>query len=132
MAHIAEKVRLTSERGHRVTSLGRLQEGGIRAGFPHRDADSPSAVSAHDRLVPLAIKSELDLVAVVRVRRVPQTHQADPQDHLILPLCLRCREATMLLTCIQEEYPGYKKRMFECPVCGSTMTQWASDPLALD
>src|SRR5262245_17979982 len=60
------KSRLPSERQRerRVTSLGRLQEGGIRAGFPHWDADSPGAVSAHDRLVPLAIESELDLVAV--------------------------------------------------------------------
>jgi len=134
VAHIAEKVRLPSERqrGHRVTSLGRLQEGGIRAGFPHWDADSPGAVSAHDRLVPLAIESELDLVAVVRVRRVPQTHQADPQDHLILPLCLRCRAPAMSLTCTEEEYPGYERRMFECLVCGETMTQWAGDPLASD
>lgn len=132
MAHIAEKVRLRSERGHRVTSLGRLQEGRIRARFPHWDADSPGAVSAHDRLVPLAIKSELDLVAVVRVRRVPQTHQADPQDHLILPLCLRCRAPAMSLTSTEEEYPGYQRRIFECLVCGETMTQWARVSLASD
>jgi predicted RNA-binding Zn-ribbon protein involved in translation (DUF1610 family) len=33
----------------------------------------------------------------------------------------------MSLTCTKEEYPGYQKRMFECPVCGETMTQWAAD-----
>ena len=81
MAHIAEKVRLPSERqrGHRVTSLGRLQEGGIRAGFPHWDADSPGAVSAHDRLVPLAIKSELDLVAVVSASRATNSPTRSPR-----------------------------------------------------
>jgi len=35
----------------------------------------------------------------------------------------------MSLTCVKEEYPGYKRRMFECPVCGDTMTQWAQDAL---
>ena len=79
MAHIAEKVRLRSERGHRVTSLGRLQEGRIRARFPHWDADSPGAVSAHDRLVPLAIKSELDLVAVVSASRATNSPTRSPR-----------------------------------------------------
>jgi|RhiMethySRZTD1v2_1073278.scaffolds.fasta_scaffold147418_2 hypothetical protein len=32
----------------------------------------------------------------------------------------------MSLKCTEEEYPGYKRRMFECPVCGETMTQWVS------
>ena len=107
-----------------------VQQGGIRAGFPHWDAVSPGAVSSYGRLVPLAIESELNLVATVRVRRVPQTHQADPQDHLILPLCLRCRAPAMSLTCTEEEYPGYQRRMFECPVCADTMTQWAGVSLA--
>jgi predicted RNA-binding Zn-ribbon protein involved in translation (DUF1610 family) len=31
----------------------------------------------------------------------------------------------MSLTCTNEEYPGYQRRVFECPVCGETMTQWA-------
>jgi len=31
----------------------------------------------------------------------------------------------MSLVCIQEQYPGYTKRLFECPLCGGTMTQWA-------
>src|SRR5262245_45825128 len=53
------------------------------------------------------------------VRRVPHTHQTDPQK------CLRCRAAPMSLTSIEEEYPGYKRRVFECLVCGETMTQWA-------
>jgi hypothetical protein len=38
----------------------------------------------------------------------------------------------MSLTCTEEEYPGYQRRMFECLVCGETMTQWAGDPLASD
>jgi len=49
-----------------------------------------------------------------------------PQDTFDLPICLRCRAAPMSLTCTKEEYPGYQKRMFECPVCGDTMTQWAA------
>jgi hypothetical protein len=28
----------------------------------------------------------------------------------------------MLLTCTEEEYPGYKRQTFECSVCGGTMT----------
>ena len=32
----------------------------------------------------------------------------------------------MLLTCTEEEYPGYKRQTFECSVCGGTMTQWAA------
>jgi hypothetical protein len=47
------------------------------------------------------------------------------QDDLIPPVCLRCRAGPMSLTCTKEEYPGYQRRMFECPVCGDTMTQWA-------
>jgi predicted RNA-binding Zn-ribbon protein involved in translation (DUF1610 family) len=31
----------------------------------------------------------------------------------------------MSLTYTNEEYPGYQRRVFECPVCGETMTQWA-------
>ena len=46
------------------------------------------------------------------------------QDDLILPVCLKCR-GRMLLTCTEEEYPGYKRQTFECSVCGGTMTQWA-------
>ena len=32
----------------------------------------------------------------------------------------------MLLTCTEEEYPGYKRQTFECSGCGGTMTQWAA------
>jgi hypothetical protein len=57
-----------------------------------------------------------------------QTDQPDPLQRLARPLCLSCRAARMLLTYVSEEYPGYKRRMFEC-VCGYTMTQWAQDAL---
>jgi hypothetical protein len=56
---------------------------------------------------------------------MPQTDQADPLEHLSRPLCLRCRAARMSLMHTEEEYPGYTRRMFECPICGETMTQWA-------
>jgi len=52
----------------------------------------------------------------------------DPLQRLARPLCLSCRAARMSLTCVREEYPGYKRRMFECPFCGDT-TQWAQDAL---
>ena len=61
----------------------------------------------------------------VGVRRVSQIEQSHPQDNPIpLPMCLKCRAAPMLVTCTEEEYPGYHRRMYECPVCGETMTQW--------
>jgi predicted RNA-binding Zn-ribbon protein involved in translation (DUF1610 family) len=53
----------------------------------------------------------------------------DPLQRFARPLCLSCRAARMSLTCVREEYPGYKRRMFECPFCGDTMTQWAQDAL---
>jgi hypothetical protein len=31
----------------------------------------------------------------------------------------------MGLESIEEKYPGYYRRAFECPSCGATMTQWA-------
>jgi hypothetical protein len=68
----------------------------------------------------------------VGVRRVSQIQQTHAQDNLVLPVCLRCRSAPMSLTCTEEEYPGYKRRMFECLVCGATMTQWAGVLLASD
>ena len=55
-----------------------------------------------------------------------QTPKIDSLDNLI---CLRCRVA-MSVTCASEEYPGYQRRVFECPVCGETMTQWAGVSLA--
>jgi hypothetical protein len=57
---------------------------------------------------------------------MPQTHQTDPQNHL----CHRC-SAPMSLTSTEDEYPGYQRRMFECPICGGTMTQWAGDSAML-
>jgi hypothetical protein len=47
------------------------------------------------------------------------------EDDLILPVCLRCGAARMALNCTIEVRSGYQRRMFECPVCGDTMTQWA-------
>jgi hypothetical protein len=48
------------------------------------------------------------------------------------PVCLRCRTTAMSLTCTEELYPGYQRRMFECLVCGETMTQWAGVSLVSD
>jgi hypothetical protein len=36
----------------------------------------------------------------------------------------------MSVTCASEEYPGYQRRVFECPICDETMTQWAGVSLA--
>jgi predicted RNA-binding Zn-ribbon protein involved in translation (DUF1610 family) len=54
--------------------------------------------------------------------------ESGAEDDLILPVCLRCGAARMSLTCTMEVYSGYQKRMFECPVCGDTTTQWARVP----
>src|SRR5262249_10929562 len=48
----------------------------------------------------------------------------------ICQCCLRYRAGLMSLTCTEEAYP--ERRMFECPVCGDTMTQWVNVPLASD
>jgi hypothetical protein len=63
---------------------------------------------------------------------VSQIQQTYPQDNLIPPMCLRFRKAAMSPTFTEDLYPGYKRRMFECPVCGETMTQWVSVSLASD
>jgi len=31
----------------------------------------------------------------------------------------------MRLIRVEDEYPGYQRRMFECPGCGGTVTEWA-------
>jgi len=59
------------------------------------------------------------------MRRVSHIQETQPQDKVILPVCLWCRAAAMSLACSAEEYPGYKRRVFECLGCGETMTQWA-------
>src|SRR5262245_48526387 len=61
---------------------------------------------------------------LVGVRQVPQAHQTDPQNHLILPECFRCG-TPMSLALTEDEYPGYQRSVFECPNCGVTMTRWA-------
>ena len=53
--------------------------------------------------------------------------QPDRQEHSINPACAKCGSPRMWLMRTEEQYPGYISRMFECPVCGETMTQWASD-----
>ena len=39
------------------------------------------------------------------------------------PSCLKCN-SPMRLTSVEDEYPGYQRRMFECPACGGTVTEW--------
>ena len=41
------------------------------------------------------------------------------------PACLKCGEPMRLLL-IEEEYPGYSRRTFECKACDGTMTEWAA------
>jgi hypothetical protein len=53
--------------------------------------------------------------------------QPDSHEHSINPACAKCGSPRMWLMRTEEQYPGYISRMFECPVCGETMTQWASD-----
>jgi hypothetical protein len=53
-----------------------------------------------------------------------QKPQTDLLDDLI---CLKCG-AGMALKHSGEEYPGYHRRAFECPVCGNATIQWAGVP----
>jgi hypothetical protein len=66
-------------------------------------------------------------ICQMKHRRWPPVRGGLKND-LILPVCLRCRAARMSLTCTMEVYSGYQRRMFECLVCGDTMTQWARVP----
>jgi len=54
---------------------------------------------------------------------ISQSHHSAP-DKTADPACAKCR-APMGLESIEEKYPGYYRRAFECPSCGATMTQWA-------
>jgi len=38
----------------------------------------------------------------------------------------------MSVTHTEDEYPGYQRRTFACPVCSRTMTQWAGISRAAD
>src|SRR5215831_9456590 len=58
---------------------------------------------------------------------MPQPHQNVSLDDLSRPVCLKCG-APMSLLDSEDEYPGYRRRMFKCPICGATMTQWAKSP----
>src|SRR5215475_14413850 len=87
-----------------------------------RNVNLTSTLSS--RIIATAVTSRRRSFFVGR-RGVSQSPQTDSQDHLIFPVCLGCRAAPMSLTSTEEEYPGYQRRMFECPVCAETMTQWA-------
>jgi hypothetical protein len=58
-----------------------------------------------------------------------QIEQPNPQNYPSNPMCVKCG-ARMWLMGAEEHYPGYTRRLFECPVCGETMTQWADASLA--
>jgi hypothetical protein len=45
-------------------------------------------------------------------------------NEIVDPACSKCR-APMILKSIEEKYPGYHRRTFECSACGTTMTEWA-------
>jgi hypothetical protein len=48
----------------------------------------------------------------------------DSADENVDHACSKCR-ALMVLASIEEKYPGYHRRTFECSACGTTMTEWA-------
>jgi ribosomal protein S27AE len=50
-----------------------------------------------------------------------QSHRSAPAED---PACTKCG-APMILASIEEKYPGYHRRTFECSGCGATMTEWA-------
>ena len=45
-------------------------------------------------------------------------------DETLDPACTKCH-APMVLISIEEKYPGYHRRTFECSACGASMTEWA-------
>ena len=53
-----------------------------------------------------------------------QIDQPDDAELSARPNCVMCR-APMWLMGAEEYYPGYARRLFECSLCGETMTQWA-------
>jgi len=55
--------------------------------------------------------------------------QPDPIEPLAHPVCVKCGAPGMWLMGTEEQYPGYTRRLFECPLCGGTMTQWVQDAL---
>jgi hypothetical protein len=59
----------------------------------------------------------------VAMSQTQQTDQTRRTDEIIHPLCARCH-APMWLTRVEDEYPGYKRRTFECQACSTTMTEW--------
>ena len=52
-----------------------------------------------------------------------ETHQQPLAEDVVHPLCARCC-APMSLTSVENEYPGYERRIFECQACGAKMTEW--------
>src|SRR5262245_14417697 len=57
--------------------------------------------------------------------RMQQIQQPNPhQEHFVRPRCVKCGAERMWLVCTEEQYPGYRKRLFECPPCGDIITQW--------
>jgi hypothetical protein len=55
------------------------------------------------------------------MQQIEQPDHLEDPDH---PACVRCG-ARMRLRGTEEQYPGYTRRLFECPLCGETMAQWA-------
>jgi hypothetical protein len=60
----------------------------------------------------------------VAMSQIQQTQPTSYVDEIVHPLCARCR-APMWLTHVEDEYPGYERRRFECQACGAAMTEWA-------
>ena len=60
----------------------------------------------------------------VAMSQIHQNQKKPYVDEIVHPLCARCR-APMWLTHVEDEYPGYERRRFECQACGAAMTEWA-------
>ena len=52
---------------------------------------------------------------------MPQTHQTDPQNHIIRPVCHRC-SAPMSLTRTEDDESGHSRVQVERPLCAGEWT----------
>jgi hypothetical protein len=54
---------------------------------------------------------------------MPQSHHSVCSNEIEHPACAKCR-APMVITHIDEIYPGRNRRKFECLKCSTAMTEW--------
>jgi hypothetical protein len=77
------------------------------------------------------MKPDESLAVTIMGIALSQTRQARDLDQLDDPACLMCG-VPMSLTRIEDTYPGYQRRTFECQACGGAMTEWTGVPRCIN